>query len=146
MKTALLMVTCLFTGLAFAQDFDLPLDYKMETEADYKTYEPQVLEAIDWLHRTRLDVRPTYRAEVNVFVLAWLTGTPAMTVTLESKVITWMDEEQTDPNFLMIFMSGWVKAALETDGDFTDLDGQIAGVRAVMAYYQLSILYLKARH
>lgn len=137
-----LVFLSLFT-LAFAQDFNVPKGYKFDNKEDYKTYEPQVKEAIDWLLQTPLGSNAMKRQEANAFVMAWLVGTPDVSVNIDTRVLTFLNTKDVNPELMMVFTLGWAKYALENNYTKDNILGHKAGIEAVTAFYQKNRGYLK---
>lgn len=125
---------------AFAQEFNVPKGYKFENKEDYAPYEPQVKEAIDWLLNTSLGSNAIKRQEVNAFFMAWLTGTPNVSVGIDGRVVNFLNNNQ---ELLVPFMSGWVKYALENNYEKDHILGNKAGIEAVADFYRKNRGYLK---
>src|SRR6185295_68729 len=102
----------LFVVLAFAaiptiaQDFEVPQNPSLKTTEDYVAQEPTVIAAIDWLMKTPPGDQEEKRKDVDAYLLKWMTGTKAISMGIDSKVLTFMD---SSPDLLMIFMAGWAK-------------------------------------
>lgn len=113
MKNVLFVVLMsFFSGITVsAQDYAVPQNYKLEDKEDYATYEPQVKETIDWLLQTPLGKNGTKRKEANTFLMAWLSGSPTVSININADFIFF----KTNPELLMIFIAGWTKYSLEND-------------------------------
>lgn len=116
---------------SYSQDFDLPVDWKLETKEDYAKYEKDIINAVDWLIKTPVDNNRLNRKEVNAFLLAWLTGSPNVSIELSEEIVTFGD----CADCLMIFMGGWAKYSLQNN-DFTNkTKGNLAGIESVIQLY-----------
>ena len=117
------MQTCLKLGLLFslivcfsmaqAQDFSVPANYSFETKEDYAKYDQDILKAIDWLKSNSPNTSPQKRKEAEVFFIKWLTGTPAVSATLYSEIISLA---KVNPELLTIFLGEWSAFTLNNPG------------------------------
>jgi len=135
MKKTLVLIACLSVAFnAYAQKFSVPKDYKFNVEADYRSYEQDILKAIYWLENTPVLDEKTKREEVNTFVFQWIEGCPYVHITL-GEVIVNLFEKQTAEN-LMIFIAGWIKYALTNKDYDNQVKGSLAGIEAAINYYE----------
>jgi hypothetical protein len=116
----------------WAQDIDIPQNPSLRTNEDYVAQEPIVRVAIDWLMKTPPGDQVEKRKDVEAFLLNWMRGTKAISMGIDSKILTFMD---SSPDLLMIFMAGWAKYALETKEGDNQVTGNIHGLEAVIDYY-----------
>lgn len=139
--TLLFIVSC---HILSAQTFEVPKDYQLITKEDYAPYEPDIVKCVDWLIATPIDKEREKRADASAFFLKWISGSPTVHVTIDSKIVDFMDEKT--PELLLIFMGGWAKNTIETsnykntvaksqeDADGT-VAGNMAGIEAVINFY-----------
>jgi len=127
----ILMLTILTTGV-FAQEFEVPKNYVFSNNEDFIKYEADVLKSIDWLTQTPIQTESEKRKEVNTFVLAWLTGSPDVSVEIKTEIVNFMD---SNPDLLMIFMCGWAKYSIETKDYDNKIMGNLKGVETVIDFY-----------
>lgn len=131
MKALLILLSIFSFSLVYGQGYELPNNIELEKAEDYAKYEKDVVQAMTWLMETPLGEESDKRRDLYAFVLKWATGTPTVTLELHADI---MDFECSD--CLMIFMGSWCKYAIET-GDTKDLvNGNMAGVKAVIEFYQ----------
>ena len=116
----------------FSQEFEVPDNYKFETDDDYTKYESDVIKGVTWLIDTPLEKEPDKRKEVNKFLMMWLTGTPNVTIEISQEIVTFLD----CADCLMVFMGGWAKYALENDYSKNLIKGNLAGVESVIEFYE----------
>lgn len=129
----LITVMALAAMTTFAQDIDVPQNPSLKTNEDYVALEPTVMAAIDWLLKTPPGGdQEEKRKDVEAFLLKWMSGTKAISMGIDSKILTFMD---SSPDLLMIFMAGWSKYALETKEGDNQVTGNIHGLEAVIDYY-----------
>jgi len=129
---ALIAVMALAATMTFAQDFDVPQNPTLKTNEDYVAQEPNVMAAIDWLMKTSPADQGEKRKDVDAFLLRWMTGTKAISMGIDSEILTFME---SSPDLLTIFMAGWIKNALETKEGDNQVTGNIHGLEAVIDYY-----------
>lgn len=140
MKRITFLLTIAATSLGlFAQDFDVPNNYILEKAEDYAPYEKNVMNCINWLMNTPIEEEVTKRSEANSFVLAWLMGSPYVHIELKQEMIPYTNDT---PELLMIFLCGWTRFALETRDFDNKIEGNYAGIEAVIEYYTNNKLVL----
>lgn len=139
-KVLLTLVLSIFTIALFAQTFEVPTDCKLEKAEDYAKYEKDVLSCIDWLAQTPVNEQSAKRKEANAFLLKWLTGSPDVHIDIKPGIVTFMD---SSPELLMIFMGGWAKYSIEKEEPKNNVAGSMAGIEAVISFYQSNKAYLK---
>jgi len=131
-RLSLIIVFALAATTTFAQDFEVPQNPTLRTNEDYVAQEPNILAAIDWLMKTPPGDQKDKRQDVDAFLLKWMTGTKAISMGIDSKILTFME---SSPDLLTIFMAGWTKYALETKEGDNQVTGNIHGLGAVIDYY-----------
>jgi len=122
-----------------AQDFTVPKDYKFENKEDYTSYEPQIKETINWLLNTPIGKSETKRKEANAFLLAWLSGSPDVSINVNADFTLF----KTNPELLMVFIAGLTKYSLENNYSKDQLQGNKAGIQTVVEFYNKNKGYLK---
>lgn len=118
-------------NIAVSQDFEVP-EYELEAAEDYAEYEDDVIAGFNWLVSNAPDHEVAKRAEVSKFLLAWMTGSPNVSIVIDAEVLTFMN---SSPTMLVVFLGGWTKYALENDAYDDAYQGSLAGLNAVVAYY-----------
>lgn len=134
MKSILIASLLLISVQAFSQTFEVPAGYSFETKDDYSKYEQDVIEGVNWLLKTPLSQEQGKRKEVNAFLMKWLSGSPSVTIEVNSEIITFMD----CPDCLMVFLGGWAKQTLETKDNTDKVKGNLAGIESVIEFYNLN--------
>ncbi|MDW3652778.1 MAG: hypothetical protein R8P61_37210 [Bacteroidia bacterium] len=133
MKNLLILFVLSFLGIQLsAQTFELPKKYKLESKSDYGKYEQEVINAVDWLINTPINLDKEKRTEVNAFLLKWLTGSPSVSIGIDPNIVTFTD----CGDCLMIFMGGWAKYVLETKDNTDKVKANLAGLESVITFYQ----------
>ncbi|MDR1729212.1 MAG: hypothetical protein LBR52_00925 [Prevotellaceae bacterium] len=140
-STLLFVISC---NVLSAQTFEVPKDYQLITKEDYAPYEQDIVKCVDWLIATPIDKEQEKRQEASAFFIKWVSGSPTVHVLIDGNIVSFMDEKT--PEFLLVFMGGWVKNTIET-GNYKntvakaeeDADGVIAGnmagIEAVISFY-----------
>lgn len=128
---AIFLLTILSTNV-FSQEFEVPSNYAFSVDADYTKYEADILKGIHWLTNTPIQEQAAKRKDVNAFVMKWITGSPNVSVEINSDVAKFTE---ANPDLLIIFMCGWTKYSLETK-DYTNRNmGYLKGIEAVVDFY-----------
>lgn len=122
------------------QNYNVPNNYKFENKEAYTVYEPQVKETIDWLLQTSLGKEANKRQEANSFLMAWVSGSPNVSIGIDPRIVNFIS---INPEMLMPFIAGWVKYALENSYSKDNIEGNKAGLEAVVAFYKNNRGYLK---
>lgn len=139
MNKLFLTLFALFFSLAtFAQDWELPEDYSIQSAQDCEDFEEDFMESIDYLLNTNLDEDEEYRKEVSKFFLLWVSKTDYFTITIDAKVVNFTE---LNPDLLVVFMAGWSAAAMD-DEDLDAFEGNVAGLEAVAEFYKNNKRYL----
>jgi len=122
------------------QEYKVPVDYKLSEKEDYKPYEPQVKETIEWLLNTSLGKDAIKRREASAFFMAWLTGTPDVSIGIHPNIVNFIEK---NPELLIPFTAGWVKYSLDNDYSEDQVKGNKAGIEAVVNFYNKNRSFLK---
>ncbi len=130
----------LFSIMLIGQDYNIPKDYKFDTKESYSGYEPQVKETITWLLSTSLGKDAIKRSEANSFLMAWVGGTPNVTIGISPQIVNFIDK---NPELLIPFIAGWTEYSLNDSYSKDQVQGNKAGVEAVVAFYLKNRGYLK---
>ncbi len=131
----LLIMSISFLGL-YGQDFQVPKNVKIETEADCEKYQADILKCIDWMINTPINSQKDKRKEANGFFILWLTVTSKVSVEIKTEIFNFTE---SNSEFLMIFMAGWTKNVIETKDNTNKLSGNIKGIEAVIDFYTKNI-------
>lgn len=121
-----------FSIIAFAQEFQVPENYKFETADDYAPYEEDILRCIDWLMQSPVSFQPDKRKEATAFLLKWLMGSPYVHIEIKPEIVSFAG---TSPDLLMIFLGGWAKKSIETKAYEDKIAGSLAGLESVIEFY-----------
>lgn len=133
--TSVVLLSCFFAIFqeVDSQEFVAPENYSLVKAEDYAPYEAAVLQCIDYLERVPQDEKSQNRVNCTMFLLKWLSGCPYISIEINSYV---NDLSNKNPSFIMIFMGGWAKYALEHKDDKNKLNGHVAGLRSVIDVYK----------
>jgi len=122
---------CSFS-LSNAQEFEVPENYSLVAAEDYEPYKQDILDAIQWLENTPLNEQEEKRKDVSAFFIKWLMGSPTVSVNLLAYT---SDLSEKNPELLMIFLGGWTHASIDQNYKISDVEGNIAGIKSVLAFY-----------
>ncbi|WP_299339393.1 hypothetical protein [uncultured Psychroserpens sp.] len=124
----------LLWSLSFqAQEFNIPDNYSLTSEADYKKHQQDALDAINWLENTPLNEQESKRKNVSAFVMQWLTGTPTVTISVSAYIV---EVAEKNPDLLLTFLAGWAKHAIENSRKLNEMEGNVAGMKSVLKVYE----------
>ncbi|MGD1848029.1 MAG: hypothetical protein ACFB10_21760 [Salibacteraceae bacterium] len=129
----LLSFSLLFSVGLMAQAWEVPSYIKLEEAADYAKYENDVIKCINWLQVTPLGQQNDKRKAANAFFMLWITGSPNVTIELQGDMVPFM---KSSPEMLTVFMGGWTKYALENKDFDNKVMGNMAGIEAVIDFYE----------
>jgi len=115
-----------------AQEFEVPKNYSLVAADDYEPYKQDILNAIHWLENTPLNEQEDKRKEVSAFFMQWATGSPTVSISLLPYVL---DLSEKNSELLMIFLGGWTKTSIDQNYKITDTEGNVAGIKNVLAFY-----------
>jgi len=123
----------------FSQNFEVTQNYKLENAEDYAKYENDIIKFIDWLRETPINNEPDKRKEANAFLLKWMTGSPYVRLEINSDVVTFIG---SSPELLMVFLGGWTKYVIVSKDFDNKLEGNLAGIEAVIYFYNKNKKFL----
>ena len=123
----------LFSSIAFAQEFQVPKNYTLETADDYKPLEKDVLKCVDWLIETPMYQNPSKRKEASALLLKWLMGSPYVHIEINPEIVNFAG---SSPELLLAFMGGWAKYSIESENFDDKTGGNLAGLESVIEFYE----------
>lgn len=135
MKKYILFITIISLCLSTAASAQLKIpDYrKFDKSTNYAAYEKDILNCITFLENTPLQKdRDSLTTEANMFLLAWLSGSPKVVITLSSyttKICA------TDNQLLAIFLGGAARYQILSK-DTSEIPTQVAAIQAIIKYYK----------
>jgi hypothetical protein len=74
---------------------NIPDDLVLQTDKDYEDHLGLARKSLAWLINTPLDEHLDKRNEVNAFVMLWLSGSPTITVEIDSKATPFIHDDET---------------------------------------------------
>lgn len=128
------------TGIAYSQTFTVPKNYKLKKDEDYAKYEKDIIACVNWLESTPVNENEDDRKAAYKFLLEWLTGAPNVSVAMDEKIVNFTEKNS---DLLFIFMGGWTKHALQNPDDKSEVNGCVAGLKSVAAFYKKNEKNLK---
>lgn len=91
------------------------------------------LRATEYLFTHPADAGEAARKQKLSFVTAWLVNSPDVSLELNANMIRYFEKDEA--GLMIMYMAAWGRYALET-GDTSAVNGNIKGMRAVLAYYK----------
>jgi hypothetical protein len=119
---------------ATAQTYEVPKDYTLKAKEDYAKYEQDVINTVDWLQQTSWDDQQDKRKEAGTFFVAWITGSPTVTISVGSPLVKLCNK---NPELMMTFLGGFTKYALQHKDTPNTNAANVAGLKALIAKYQM---------
>ena len=132
MKQFFLWLTLIAPLTISAQEYQVPKEYILKSDEDYAKYTSDIEATIQWLQDTPLDQQPVLRQQASAFLMAWLSGTPEVTIVLSSRILKFSDCAAC----LTIYFGGWTQFVLDTGVQQDIVQGNLAGIKAAIAFYQ----------
>jgi hypothetical protein len=120
-------------GTTMAQTFEVPENYRLEEIDDFYPYKGDVVLGVNWLINTPLNVEPEKRKAATAFIMKWINGSPDIHVFLSEQMLPFMKDS---PGFIVYYMAGWARYAIETGNVDDKLGGSHAGLLAVVTLYE----------
>ncbi|MEO6977859.1 MAG: hypothetical protein ABI113_05745 [Mucilaginibacter sp.] len=128
------------TFKATAQTFPVPENYTLKVKEDYPKYEADVIKTVDWLQNAPSSEDKDKLMAANRFLVAWISGSPDITISITHALA---DISDKNPSLLMIYMGGYTKYVLQHKDDKNTLNAKVAGLRQVVAKYNLDTDHVK---
>lgn len=133
MRILLITLLSVFFGFTVqSQDFKVPEDVELKQEADFKAQEQNVRDCFHWMMDHAPDAQADKRKDADAFMMQWLSECPYLTISINADVVTFADA----PELLMVFMGSWAEFSIRTGKYDDEFAGSLAGLDAVMDYYQ----------
>ena len=132
-----LLLIC-FSFDAFS--LEIPKDYKLQNDNDYKKYEPVALNCINWLYSTPINKEKDVRSKAQSFLIQWISGTNLVSITMYEKITSPM---LNNPEVLMIYLGGCAKYQLEHKKSGFTPEANFAGTVDAINFYKANKNYLK---
>lgn len=128
-----LFLTILFIQSGFSQEFNVPNNVKLESDEDFRKYEADILNCINWLENTPVNQNSNKRKKASTFLMLWATGTPTVTIEMQSFQL---DLTKKNSSLLIDFIGGWIKYVVENPSEKNNIQqGNIAGINSIIKVY-----------
>src|SRR5947209_3742656 len=122
MKKPFFAVTICFLALCFKANAQsaapVPENYLLNARGDYTRYQGDLIKTIDWLQNASWSEPIDNRKPANAFLIAWVSGSPDVTISIDHHLIKLMDK---NPELMVIYMGGFTKYALQHKTDFNKI-------------------------
>ena len=134
MKKLFFISIIAFWGISlFAQEFQVPTNYKLETEEDCIEQENNILAAINWLSNNPMNEENVKKWEsVYKFFWEWAGNVPYLSIGFGK---TAKPAFKGNAEIGIIYVGGYVKYALTTREFDKKNEQNIAGIEAIVNYY-----------
>jgi hypothetical protein len=135
MKKLLFASILSFLAISFtasAQTYEVPKDYVLKVKEDYPKYNDDVVKTVDWLQQTSWAEQTDKRKEASAFLIAWITGSPDVSVEIGSALLKLADKNK---ELLITFMGGYTKYAILHKSDFDKNQANVFALRAMIEKY-----------
>jgi len=107
---------------------------RMEKVEDFERYEPQILEAIQFIKSTPINTTDERRDKAIRFFFRWLDGSASAIIEVNPYVGTLIKKNE---GLFVLFFTGWTEFVLNDKSQKRNyLDANVAGVESVLTYYQ----------
>ncbi|QHI38717.1 hypothetical protein IMCC3317_41110 [Kordia antarctica] len=127
---SLFVVLCVIST-SYAQEFELPKNYKLVKAEDYDTYAQDFVKATKWITNTPLSEETTKRKDTYAFIMKWLQGSPKVSITISQDIATFIESSDC----LIVYMAGWGAYCVENDDYKDNLKGNVSGIESVISFY-----------
>jgi hypothetical protein len=125
---------CCLNLVSLAQyEYVLP-EYKLETKEDYAKYEQDMVKCADWLEANPVKTEDLKRAQINVFVLKWLEGSPSVTINVDKKLFDLLGENH---HLLSMFFAGYARYVLQNNFSKDSTKANTAAMKSVINLFNL---------
>lgn len=128
---------------ATAQSYEVPKDYVLKTKEDYSKYENDIINTVDWLQQTPWGEQYEKRKEANAFLIAWITGSPNVSISVAAPLMKLVDKNK---DLLIAFMAGYTKYALQHKDAPNNNLANAAGLRELITKYQMEKSHVKDKN
>jgi len=131
--TTALLIGLLLPAFSFSQE-KVFLTTLPTTKEEFTASEPSVINTVNWLEETPLNVDVDKRKLLSANLLAWLVNSPTVTIELNSKIATFTKK---NPDLLTAFMGGWARYSLQNSYSQDLAKCNYAGIKSAIKLYQL---------
>ncbi len=107
-KSLLLTIFVLGIFVCFAQNIEIPKNYKFENASDYQKHKTEALKCIDWLDQNKFDQYVDARKEAYNFVYQWIILNPDYSYSSISTIVADImnDKHPFAAELIMAYMMG----------------------------------------
>ncbi len=116
----------------YAQTFDVPKDFDAKNVKDFRKYNKDVVNCVNWLENTPVDQDKLKRKDAATFLIEWISGSPDVSITISDKTVTFVES----PDLLLCYMGGWTKYVIESGNYADSVKGNLAGIKSVIKVYK----------
>ena len=116
--------------------FALPQKIQLNSKEDYAKYEKVVINAAIWLEQTDLDRDVEKRREIDVFIIKWVSGTPAFTLNLDEPLSVLTEK---NPELLALFIASYSRNFLENKNSASNFSATKAALKSIALVYKKGI-------
>ena len=116
--------------------FSLPEKIQLNNREDYAKYEKVVIHAAIWLEQTDLDKEVEKRRDIDVFVIKWVSGTPAFTLNLDEPLSVLTEK---NPELLALYIASYSRNFLENKNTASNFSATKAALKSIAIVYKKGI-------
>lgn len=116
--------------------FALPQKIQLKEKEDYAKYEKVVIEAAIWLEQTDLDKDVEKRRDIDVFIIKWVSGTPAFTLNLDEPISVLTNK---NPELLALYIASYSRNILENKSSASNFNATKAALKSISRVYRKGI-------
>ncbi len=130
--TLTFVLLLLMAATVKAQDYAVPVGYKMVSQADFVSHEQDVIATFDWLQETPWTQDLPKRRAATDFLFKWIQDTPTITIELMPQLMSLTDANN---KLLAIFIGAYAKYAIQHPVYNKD-DANLVAVKALIVKYK----------
>lgn len=134
---AFLIITACYPFVSIAQNSPVPAAYQLNTEQDFKTTEPAVMDCISWLAKTpRSKQLKTERKKTEDFLINWISECPYINVIIEPYV---MKLASKNADLVVSFIFGYARFILQNPINKDLITANVAGLNYLLNDYRANL-------
>jgi hypothetical protein len=130
--TLIFIVLLFITATVKAQNYAVPVGYKMVSQADFVSHEQDVIATVDWLQDTPWTEDIAKRRAATDFLFKWIQDTPTITIELMPQLMNLTDANN---KLLATFMGAYTKYAIQHPVYSKD-EANLIAIKALIAKYK----------
>lgn len=112
--------------------FEVPKDYKLVAREDYAPYKKDIVAATKWLEETPIGTEEKKRKEVNKFVIAWLAGSPDVTIIMTDELLQILRKHE---NYMAVYFGSYSSDVIQNK-ESNNFSAAKAGALSLIKVYQ----------